>query len=246
MSSRAMAWAWSQEIKSGPKFVLIALADRADESGICWPGLNWIHAKTGMSVGAVSDNINRLKKIKLLKVVNRKRNDGSKTSNLYSLCIPNTFALSAKQKKYNDTADIEFEGILSEPDGPPTESVVGIAEYHGHNTSKYTSNYTSNKKEKNIIPKNIIPAWLPKDEWQEYLLHRKRRKAPITDNIAKRLFRTLEQLKNLGHDPASVLTEAIDRNWIGIKVEWIHKERNGQRNAAEERDYRYDHDGFVG
>ncbi len=46
MSDRASAWAWRQHPKTtSQKLVLMALADRADEDGECWPSLHWISEK---------------------------------------------------------------------------------------------------------------------------------------------------------------------------------------------------------
>jgi len=68
-----------------------------------------------------------------------------------------------------------------------------------------------------------LPDWIPLDAWEEYKAHRKRKRAPITTTIGKRLFAVLDELRKLGHDPAAVLTEAIDRNWTAIRIDWVHK-----------------------
>lgn len=60
MSARAMAWAWEQALRIGPKFVLIALADHADGKGICWPGQELIAEKCGLSRQTVSEHVRAL------------------------------------------------------------------------------------------------------------------------------------------------------------------------------------------
>jgi hypothetical protein len=213
MSSRALAWAWMQEIKYQMKFILIALADRADEFGICWPGLKWIHAKTGMSIGAVQSNIRKLAEAGLLEVTNRKRNDGSLTSNLYRLCIPGEFALSKKQRTAPQV-DLDSEDLDR-----------GISESDSH----YTPNYTS--KEKEEIKR---PTFVSIEIWNEWLKHRKRKKAAVTPLVVKQITKVLGELEALGHSPDEVLTEAITRNWIGLKVDWIHKPKgNGYQQQRE-------------
>jgi biotin operon repressor len=57
MSVKAMAWAWEQDLKTGPKFVLVALADHADGAGVCWPGHELIAEKTGLSRQTVVDHL---------------------------------------------------------------------------------------------------------------------------------------------------------------------------------------------
>jgi len=49
MSVRAMTWAFAQEdLKPGPKLVLLALADRANEEGLCWPSIPTLARKCSM------------------------------------------------------------------------------------------------------------------------------------------------------------------------------------------------------
>lgn len=78
-------------------------------------------------------------------------------------------------------------------------------------------------KKQTITPDFFLPDWLPKVEWEEFVKHRKRKKAPLTEFTAKRTIDVLRELMELGHPPADVLAEAVDRNWTGIKTEWIHK-----------------------
>jgi len=113
-----MAWAWTQEVKYQPKFVLIALADLSDDFGRCWPGFSWIAERTGMSKGAVAANIARLGELKLINVTHRMKDEKTKTSNLYRLSIPDDFAISKKQRQRG----------ISESGIPSPESVVGSPE----------------------------------------------------------------------------------------------------------------------
>lgn len=57
MSVKAMTWAWEQDLKPGPKFVLVALADHSDGAGVCWPGHELIADKCGLSRQTVVEHI---------------------------------------------------------------------------------------------------------------------------------------------------------------------------------------------
>lgn len=86
MSNRALTWAFDQELKSGPKFVLVALADWADDEGSCFPGIPTIARKTGSSQTGVRDNLARLKDAGLIREERRSRPGGrGRTSNRYWL-----------------------------------------------------------------------------------------------------------------------------------------------------------------
>jgi len=87
MSFKAMTWASS--IKTGSptkKLVLLLLADRANDSGECWPSLQKIADDCELSKRSVQDNIKRLENAGLLEIVQRKSGD-SQLSNIYRLHV---------------------------------------------------------------------------------------------------------------------------------------------------------------
>ena len=43
-----MNWAWQQLLKPVPKLVLMALADAADDEGVCWPSVATLASKVGV------------------------------------------------------------------------------------------------------------------------------------------------------------------------------------------------------
>jgi DNA-binding MarR family transcriptional regulator len=58
MSVRAIAWAWAQPVRpSARKFVLIAVADEADDTGSCWPSQGRIADKCGLHVRTVRTHL---------------------------------------------------------------------------------------------------------------------------------------------------------------------------------------------
>lgn len=52
-----MTWAWDQQLKLGPKFVLVALADHSDGAGVCWPGHELIAEKCNITRQTVVEHI---------------------------------------------------------------------------------------------------------------------------------------------------------------------------------------------
>lgn len=85
MSIAAMNWVWSLRLKPTPKFVLLALADAADDKGYCWPSVPTLARKTCLDDRSVQRILGRLKAEGLLQVQQRFRKDGSPTSNGYRL-----------------------------------------------------------------------------------------------------------------------------------------------------------------
>lgn len=90
MSVEAMAWAFQVPLKPCPKSVLVALANRADSGGYCWPGIDDLQVRTGWSVRAIQMGIKELVGAGLLVVSPRFLPCGTQSSNLYQLIMPAT------------------------------------------------------------------------------------------------------------------------------------------------------------
>lgn len=82
-----MNWAWHQDLKPVPKLVLMALADAADDQGICWPSAATVATKVGVSTRTVRRVMQGLIRCQLLTAEPRHRSDGSCSSNRYRLLM---------------------------------------------------------------------------------------------------------------------------------------------------------------
>ena len=88
MSHRASAWAWDVDLKGDPlvKFVLVALADQADDYGYCWPSQKKIAEKVCQGERTVRRHIATLRDLGLLTVIRRSSTRGRR-SNGYQLHV---------------------------------------------------------------------------------------------------------------------------------------------------------------
>ena len=80
-----MNWAWTQDLPTTPKFVLMALADAADDDGECYPSHKWLGRKCNVSDRTVRRVLALLQHQGLLLVQSRFHGDGARTSNRYRL-----------------------------------------------------------------------------------------------------------------------------------------------------------------
>lgn len=92
MSIRAMVWAFDQEgLESGLKFVLVALADKADDANSCYPGQAMLARMTGQSERSVRSHVAELEGLGLLTRQHRYRTAptgrGGRTSDRYVLAV---------------------------------------------------------------------------------------------------------------------------------------------------------------
>lgn len=94
MSIKLMNLAWEMELPLGQKMVLMALADRANADGECWPGQASLAKMCSMSERALRDNIDRLASQGLVTVISR-RVDGHNGTSKYHLTLTTQPAESA-------------------------------------------------------------------------------------------------------------------------------------------------------
>lgn len=86
MSVHALSWAFKQPIENaGAKFVLVALANFADESGHCFPSQTRLARETGLGVRTVRRHIQWLEDNGWIEKARRRRNDGSWSSDSFML-----------------------------------------------------------------------------------------------------------------------------------------------------------------
>lgn len=87
MSNEAITWAYRQNITNGSKFVLVALADMADEAHSCYPGQAKLAQMTGQSERTVRRQLAELEIAGYLTRARRFDKRGHRTSDRYVLPV---------------------------------------------------------------------------------------------------------------------------------------------------------------
>src|SRR5208283_1746483 len=82
-----MTWAWATPLPPTSKLVLMALADIADDHGVCWPSHKTLALKCTLSDRTVRRTLGKLHTLQLLVVEPRLRKNGSSASNCYRLAV---------------------------------------------------------------------------------------------------------------------------------------------------------------
>lgn len=89
MSHWASTWAYEQEIQpSGKKFVLVALANFADEDGFCYPSQETLAVMTGQTARSVRSHLASLEEDGIIQRKHRRGKTGQRTSDGYTLKAP--------------------------------------------------------------------------------------------------------------------------------------------------------------
>lgn len=100
MSNAASAWAWKQTLDCHAQHVLLALADHADDRGICWPGLWGLAEKSNMPRRTIQRKVRQLEALGLLRTDPGKGQHGT---SLYHLNLSLVLAGKSKPLEGGDT-----------------------------------------------------------------------------------------------------------------------------------------------
>lgn len=85
MTISAMNWAWGVDLPPAMKLVLLKLADRANDDGECWPGMDVVAAACGVSKASMIRYIQKMEEMGVLSVERRKSEEGRQQTNIYRL-----------------------------------------------------------------------------------------------------------------------------------------------------------------
>ncbi|MCC0048036.1 MAG: helix-turn-helix domain-containing protein [Rhodobiaceae bacterium] len=89
MSIQAMTWALAARTgKPGAKVVLLALANYADERGVCWPSQQRLAADTEQSIDTIQRRLKDLEASGLIERQRRTTNTGHRLADCYHLKMP--------------------------------------------------------------------------------------------------------------------------------------------------------------
>ncbi|MCY4420953.1 MAG: helix-turn-helix domain-containing protein, partial [Gammaproteobacteria bacterium] len=116
MSITARDWARAQSRAPGPKFVLVVLADAADDQGVCWPRISTVAEKVGVSTHTVQRAIQYLVKHQLVAVEPRMRSDGSSSSRPV-LTRRTALSLNSDEYRFVIPTSYTLESIASDKPG---------------------------------------------------------------------------------------------------------------------------------
>lgn len=225
MSIKAMQWAWEQNIPSSSrKLVLLALADRANDDGECWPGIASLSEKCSIPRRTLIRALADLEAHGLLQVKHRQGASGRMT-NLYRLPINQPVQKwqsavkneGAKcQRDTRQSAKIalgkvpKLQGQSAKNGGAKCQALAPNTKV---NTKEEPKGYPKEGRARDALP--VAPDWLSPEVWEAFIAHRKQKRKPLTAQAATITLRDLDKARSFGHDPERLIETAIAAGWTG-------------------------------
>lgn len=118
MSVRVMALVWDSTVPAPERFTLLALADRADEDGRCWPSIATLAAKCRTRDRTIQRHLSSLREIGVLSIHQRFNNSSS-----YVINVARLRAMAAADDVVEERAGGE-PAVARRPRSTPRQSVT--------------------------------------------------------------------------------------------------------------------------
>lgn len=191
MSFKVTNWVWARsESRNGARLVMLALADRADDNGLCWPSIDDLAERTKLSPRAVQKAIATLAELGELDIEN---GGGRHRSNRYRI-VP-------KPRTSDGVTDQE----------PRTSDGVSAGETP--NFAPETPNFeaeTPNFETENPVQSSPEPFIEPTENRQENLPARRAERSPA-DDLFETWWATYGQRTAQGkHTVRRAITDALN------------------------------------
>jgi hypothetical protein len=84
----------------------------------------------------------------------------------------------------------------------------------------------------------VLPDWIPSEAWDAFMEVRRTKKAKATPYALSLIVKTLEKIRDAGHDPIDALHSSIRSNWTDVYMpkELAIKPQQSQQKTFAERD----------
>lgn len=224
-----MSRVWEKAATDDPStlLVMLALADWANDDGVCWPAIDSIAEKCRISGRTAQRIIRELEECGLLEVTRKK---GRSHTNTYRLKVPTCQVLF--DIKGVSESPIENEKVTNETEKVTNHVLKGdIAVSPEPSEPSKPEPSITKRADKNKTFK--LPGWVPKQDWEDWLEVRKKKGAPATVRAMELNLERLAKYQNKGHPPEKVLQLAIERGWTGLFEPKEYANANGSTTNAQ-------------
>lgn len=202
MAFEVMAWAVKQDVpNSGAKLVLLLLANHTNgHTGQCNPSQGLLAKECCMGLSTLRRHLADLEEAGFISVVPQYAENMKR---------PNQYIINFQERPQESTED--QNRAIDHPNRryPPSKSEVPLPPNRMIETGIKNNNVNK--------PEDVSIA-----VWQEFLEHRKSRKAKVTPLVMEII---TKEAQKAGWALEDVLKEIIVRNWQSFKAEWVNNSK---------------------
>src|ERR1019366_2066654 len=215
MSIRIMSAVWQlSEYRNGKRLVLLALADWANDDGVCWPKMPTIAEKAGITERGASGIMRQLVSDGVIEILDA--GGGRGHSRRYRIRLP---------KK--GEAGSSFTPTKDEGGSRKRMKVEARKDERGDITIRKNHHEPPEKQPPPALRIFVLPEWVPVGPWNAFLDMRKKSRASPTPYAVEKLVLKLGKLRDEGYDLTEILDNSTMNSWKGF----VKPNQNGDRNG---------------
>ncbi|EKN3736511.1 TPA: hypothetical protein ACPZQZ_001274 [Yersinia enterocolitica] len=123
------------------------------------------------------------------------------------------------------------------PKPPARDSLTGGQGIPHFDHTEITTETTSEKRTRKAVKSSVFdfssfPMAVSPEIWEDYLTHRKAKRAPMTQTVVNMLAKELNKAAGAGWSVDDSLAEAMAAGWQGFKFEWLQNRSRPQNQGA--------------
>jgi hypothetical protein len=219
MSIKIMSIVWDRGPENqAERFVLLALADYANDDGECWPSIEGVARKTCLTDRGVRKIMRRLEDTGWLSI---EAGGGRKNCNLYRIKTLNTV-----QPERGSPLNVV-------PENPEPRS---INPEHGSAEPSYNHKEPSESNNARAIL-DVLCEWASDEAARSFVTYRRKQKGKaLTLTASKRMASQLEQIAQRGGDVDDALGMAEERGWQSVQADWYFNAKQPKGQTHGKRD----------
>ena len=229
LSFKAAAWAIDSDLPENgqQKLLLIVLADcHNTDNGRCDPSLQYLCTKTKMSRSTVIRCLARLIELGLI-AREARFSSGMQTSNSYEIRMDSP-AVDAVSHRHPPVSD-RHPPVSHRHPGGVTQTPMGVSGGHPNQEMNLEVNREKNKK-RATARAVLCPVGVDDQIWNDFVIHRKLLKAPITETALAGIEREADKA---GLSLNDALRICCERSWRGFKADWVADEQKAKASKVD-------------
>lgn len=220
MSVEAITWALGLKIdRSSTKFVLVAMANCANNDMECWPSIQYLSDATCQDRKTVLENIKRLKESGHISDTGMRRGHTGQV-HVYLLNKSENGTVKESQNRNSTENGTVPKTQGNSPVFPMKESRFSVETVPktGHGTVKEPSIEPKGNQIKRACASACKPDDVPDSVWQDFSALRRSKRAPLTQTALTGIER---EAAKAGISLQTALETCCQRGWTGLKAEWL-------------------------
>lgn len=240
MTIKAMTWAFEQPLAGNEKVVLLALADAANDDGVCWPSIPNIAAKAHVSDRTVQRVIRQLIDGGYVSTVSRSHENGRYAANKYVLQMGDGDRLTPLEV-VEEVEELDGDSLSDGDSGVTMDGDSCVTTLEGTQTGNPNITHKTRASRKISLPDDFTPNAV--------------NQALATD-LAFSWPEVLDQIERMRNWSANAGAKGLKSDWQRAFNNWLreaaerkkgkpHGHEPKQRNAFQDRKEREEREIFL-